>query len=91
MMPEAKRAEGRIWGYRLSRMAWRCHHDILLPRNRYTGKENTPGKPHRGRAGDLVRGWLLALFGPVAVRVKSAAPVVPGVVASVAGGDDAAA
>ena len=41
MMPEAKRAEGRIWGCRLSRMAWRCHHDILLPRNRYTGKENT--------------------------------------------------
>src|SRR6185503_17557762 len=32
--------------------------------------------------------WLLALFGPVAVRVK-AAPVVPGFVASVAGGDDA--
>jgi hypothetical protein len=25
---------------------------ILLPRNRYTGKENTPGKPHQGRAGD---------------------------------------
>ena len=33
-----------------------------------------------------VRCWLLALFGPVAVRVK-AAPVVPGFVASVAGGD----
>ena len=31
----------------------------------------------------------LALFGPVAVRVQ-AVPVVPGVVASVAGGDDAA-
>ena len=37
-----------------------------------------------------VRCWLLALFGPVAVRVKAAAPVVPGFVASVAGGDDAA-
>ena len=33
---------------------------------------------------------LLALFGPVAVRVEAAVPVVPGVVASVAGGDDAA-
>ena len=36
-----------------------------------------------------VRCWLLALFGPVAVRVKAAVPVVPGLVASVAGGDDA--
>src|SRR6476660_6569909 len=42
--------------------------------------------------------WLLALFGPVGVRVEAArvaswlrvVPVVRGVVASVAGGDDAA-
>ena len=33
---------------------------------------------------------LLPLSGPVAVRVEAAVPVVPGVVASVAGGDDAA-
>ena len=33
---------------------------------------------------------LLALLGPVAARVKAAVPVVPGVVACVAGGDDAA-
>ena len=33
---------------------------------------------------------LLTLLGPVAVRVKATAPVVPGVVACVAGGDDAA-
>src|SRR6476620_5498762 len=32
---------------------------------------------------------LLALLGPVAVRIQAAAPVVPGVVACVAGGDDA--
>ena len=35
------------------------------------------------------RSLVLALLGPVAMRVKAATPVVPGVVASVAGGDDA--
>ena len=42
-----------------------------------------------GSGRQSVRCWLLALFGPVAVRVEAAVPVVPGVVASVAGGDDA--
>jgi len=35
------------------------------------------------------RSLVLALLGPVAMRVKAATPVVPGVVASVTGGDDA--
>ena len=33
---------------------------------------------------------LLPVSGPVTIWVKAAVPVVPGVVASVAGGDDAA-
>ena len=47
---------------------------------------------HRGqrdRPRRRISSVLLALLGPLAVRVKAAAPVVPGVVASVAGGDDA--
>ena len=43
------------------------------------------GARQYGRRGNL----LLALLGPVAVRVQAAVPVVPGVVASAAGGDDA--
>jgi hypothetical protein len=42
------------------------------------------------RVGQCLRpGVLLALFGPVAVGVKAAVPVVPGFVACVAWGDDA--
>lgn len=46
---------------------------------------NGPAKPHLGRAGESVGCWLLALFGPAAVRVQAAFPVVPGVVACGAG------
>ena len=62
---------------------------ILLPRNRYTGKENTPGQTASGSGRGSVRCWLLALLGPAPVRIQAAAPVVPGFVASLAGPDDA--
>jgi hypothetical protein len=60
------------------------------PRHKFFGAYGERAA-NRIRVGQgIVRCWLLALFGPVALCVKAAVPVVPGLVASLAGGDDAA-
>jgi len=54
----------------------RCHHKVV--------HELLLTRSPPGIGVSVIVRLLLALLGPVAVRVKAAAPVVPGVVASVA-------